>query len=38
VVAMKQTAYKAADVVQKNNRKKVEAIFEDTTDLAKDEL
>lgn len=36
---MQQTAYEAADyVVQEINRKKVEAIFEDTIDLAKDEL
>lgn len=36
---MEQTAYDAADfVLQEMNRKKVEAMFEDTIDLAKDEL
>ncbi|AHL74665.1 curli production assembly protein CsgE [Stutzerimonas stutzeri] len=36
---MEQTAYDAADfVVQEINRRKVEALFEDTIDLAKDEL
>ena len=36
---MEQTAYDAADyVLQEINRKKVEAMFEDTIDLAKDEL
>lgn len=36
---MQQTAYEAADfVLQEINRKKVEAMFEDTIDLAKDEL
>jgi len=36
---MEQTAYEAADfVLQEVNRKKVEALFEDTIDLAKDEL
>ncbi|MCQ4313289.1 curli production assembly/transport protein CsgE [Pseudomonas stutzeri] len=36
---IEQTAYDAADVVlQEINRKKVEAMFEDTIDLAKDEL
>lgn len=36
---MEQTAYEAADfVLQEINRKKVEALFEDTIDLAKDEL
>lgn len=39
VADMEQTAYEAADfVVQEINRKKVEAIFEDPIDLAKDEL
>ena len=36
---MEQTAYDAADfVVEELNRRKVEALFEDTIDLAKDEL
>lgn len=36
---MEQTAYDAADfVVQEINRRKVESLFEDTIDLAKDEL
>ena len=36
---MEQTAYEAADfVLQEINRRKVEALFEDTIDLAKDEL
>jgi len=36
---MEQTAYDAADfVLQEINRRKVEALFEDTIDLAKDEL
>jgi curli production assembly/transport component CsgE len=36
---MEQTAYDAADfVLQEINRRKVEAMFEDTIDLAKDEL
>lgn len=36
---MEQTAYEAADLVlQEINRRKVEALFEDTIDLAKDEL
>lgn len=39
VADIEQTAYEAADfVVQEINRKNVEAIFEDTIDLAKDEL
>lgn len=39
VTDMEQTAYEAADfVVQAITRKKFEAIFEDTIDLAKDEL
>lgn len=36
---MEKTAYEAADLVlQEVNRRKVEALFEDTIDLAKDEL
>ena len=36
---MEQTTYDAADfVVQEINRRKVESLFEDTIDLAKDEL
>ncbi|MCQ4257566.1 curli production assembly/transport protein CsgE [Stutzerimonas stutzeri] len=36
---MEQTAYEAADfVLQEINRRKVEALFQDTIDLAKDEL
>ena len=36
---MEQTAYEAADfVLQEINRRKVEALFKDTIDLAKDEL
>ncbi|WP_313085367.1 curli production assembly/transport protein CsgE [Pseudomonas sp.] len=36
---IEQTAYDAADLVlQEINRRKVEALFEDTIDLAKDEL
>jgi len=39
VADMEQTAYDAADfVLQEINRRKVEALFEDTIDLAKDEL
>lgn len=39
VADMEQTAYDAADfVLQEINRGKVEALFEDTIDLAKDEL
>lgn len=39
VADMEDTAYEAADfVVQEINRRKIEAFFEDHTDLAKDEL
>lgn len=36
---MEETAYEAADfVLQEINRRKIEALFKDTIDLAKDEL
>nr|WP_234461613.1 curli production assembly/transport protein CsgE [Stutzerimonas stutzeri] len=39
VADMKETAYEAADfVVQEINRRKIEALFEDNIDMAKDEL
>ncbi|EHY76131.1 curli assembly protein CsgE [Stutzerimonas stutzeri ATCC 14405 = CCUG 16156] len=39
VADMKEPAYEAADfVVQEINRRKIEALFEDNIDMAKDEL
>ncbi|MCW3148509.1 curli production assembly/transport protein CsgE [Stutzerimonas stutzeri] len=39
VADMESTAYEAADfVLQEINRRKIEAFFQDNTDLAKDEL
>jgi len=36
---MKEPAYEAADfVVEEINRRKIEALFEDNIDMAKDEL